>query len=57
MHSSVIMQVSSLKIKGARGRVPGKGKGEGPREKVQVLWICIGVGVVMSRGIRDEYRI
>ena len=36
------------------------GKGEGPRknwEKVQVLWICRGVGVVPSRVIQDEYRI
>ena len=42
---------------GGRGRVVGKG--EGPREnweKVQVLWICRGVGVVPSRVIRDEYR-
>jgi len=33
--------------------------GEGPREnweKVQVLWICRGVGVVTSRVIRDKYR-
>ena len=44
--------------KGGRGRWVGKG--EGPREnweKVQVLWICRGVGVVPSRVIRDEYRI
>ena len=44
--------------KGGRGRV--QGKGESPREnwkKVQVLWICRGVGVVPSRVIRDEYRI
>ena len=37
-----------------------RGKGEGPRknwEKVQVLWICRGVGVFPSRVIRDEYRI
>ena len=36
-----------------------QGKGEGPRanwEKVQVLGICRGVGVVTSRVIRDEYR-
>ena len=36
------------------------GKGEGPREyweKVQVVWICRGAGVVTSRVIRDEYRI
>ena len=26
-------------------------------EKVQVLWICRGVGVVTSRGIGDKYRI
>ena len=34
-------------------------KGEGPWEiweKVQVLWICRGVGVFPSRVIRDEYR-
>ena len=40
-----------------RGRV--RGKGEGPREnweKVQVLWICRGVGVVPSRVLWDEYR-
>ena len=46
------------KGKGGRGRV--QGKGEGPREKwekVQVLWICRGVGVFPSRVIRDEYRI
>ena len=44
--------------KGGRGRV--QGKGEGPRknwEKVQVLWICRGVGVVTSKVIRNEYRI
>ena len=42
------------KIKGERG------KGEGPREdweKVQVVRICRGVGVVTSRVIEDEYRI
>ena len=46
------------KVKGGREKVLGKG--EGPREnweKVQVLWICRGVGVVLSRVIRDEYRI
>ena len=35
-------------------------KGEGPQEnlqKVQLLRICRGVGVVTSRVIRDEYRI
>ena len=40
--------------KGGRGS-----KGEGPREnweKVQVLWICRGVGVFPSRVRRDEYR-
>jgi len=45
------------KGKGGRGRV--RGKGEGPREnweKVQVLRICRGVGVLPSRVIRDEYR-
>ena len=43
---------------GGRGRV--QGKGEGPRnnwEKVQVVWICRGAGVIPSRVIRDEYRI
>ena len=41
-----------------RGSVSGKG--ERPRanwEKVQVVRICRGVGVVPSRVIRDEYRI
>ena len=28
-----------------------------PREKVQVLWICRGVGVFPSRVIREAYRI
>jgi len=49
---------SKSKGKGGRGRV--RGKREGPREyweKVQVLRICRGVGVVTSRVIRDEYRI
>ena len=39
---------------------PKASKGERPREnweKVQVLWICRGVGVVPSKVIRDEYRI
>ena len=45
------------KSKGEGGGSPGRGKGEGPWEKVQVLWICRGVGVVPSRAIRDEYRI
>ena len=42
--------------------IMGRGKSEGqegPREiweKVQVLWICRGVGVVTSRVIRDKYR-
>ena len=43
--------------KGGRGSVLGKG--EGPREyweKVQVLWICRGVGVFPSRVISNEYR-
>ena len=35
----------------------GSAKGEGPREKVHMLRICRGVGVVPSRVIRDEYRI
>ena len=43
------------------GRVKGvRRKGEGPGEnweKVQVLRICRGAGVVTSRVIRDEYRI
>ena len=46
------------KGKGGRGKV--QGKREGPRknwEKVQVLWICRGVGVVPSRVIQDRYRI
>ena len=39
------------------GRVPGKGEGPWENlEKVQVLWICRGVGVFSSRVIRDEYR-
>ena len=45
---------------GKGGREKIQGKGEGPRknwEKVQVLWICRGVGVFPSRVIRDEYRI
>ena len=44
-------------IKGERGKAS---KGEGPQEnlqKVQLLRICRGVGVVPSRVIRDEYRI
>ena len=45
------------KIKGGRGRVPRKGKGEGHLEKVQVMWNFRGVGVFPSRVIRDEYRI
>ena len=47
----------SSTIKGEKGKAS---KGEGPRvnwEKLQVLWICRGVGVVTSRVIRDEYRI
>ena len=39
---------------------PKASKGERPREnweKVQVLWICRGVGVFPSKVIRDEYRI
>ena len=44
--------------KGGRGRVQGKREGLWEYwEKVQVLWICRGVGVVPSRVIRDEYRI
>ena len=44
------------KSKGEGGGSLGRGKGEGPWEKVQVLWICRGVGVVTSRVTRDEYR-
>ena len=44
------------KSKGEGGGSPGRGKGEGPLEKVQVLWICTGVGVLPSRVILDEYR-
>ena len=47
------------KSKGEGGGSPERGKGEAPWEnweKVQVLWICRGVGVVPSRVIRDEYR-
>jgi len=46
------------KSKGEKGE-GGRGKGEGPREnweKVRVLRICRGVGVVTSRVDRDEYR-
>ena len=49
--------LSNSKGKGGRGKV--QGKGECPREnweKVQVLRICRGVGVVPSRVIWDEYR-
>ena len=44
------------KIKGERGKAS---KGEGSLEnlqKVLLLWICRGVGVVPSRVIQDEYR-
>ena len=47
------------KLKGKGGELNGRGKGEGPWEiweKVQVLWICRGVGVFPSIVIRDEYR-
>ena len=44
------------KSKGEGGGSPGRGKGEGPLEKVQVLWICRGVGVFPSRVIQDKYR-
>ena len=45
------------KGKGGRGRVRGKGEGLWENwEKVQVLQICRGVGVVTSKVIRDEYR-
>ena len=50
--------VENQKAEGGKGRV--QGKGEGPREnweKVQVLWICRGVVLFLSRVIRDEYRI
>jgi hypothetical protein len=45
------------KGKGGRGRE--REKGEGPQEnweKVQVLWICRGVGVFPSRVNRNKYR-
>ena len=55
--SADIQDPNAMEIEwGEGGRVK---KGEGPREnweKVQVLWICRGVGVVPSRVIRDEYR-
>ena len=55
--SADIQDPNAMEIEwGEGGRVK---KGEGPREnweKVQVLWICKGVGVVPSRVIRDEYR-
>ena len=44
------------KIKGERGKAS---KGEGPQEnlqKVQLLRIHRGVGVVPSRVVQDEYR-
>ena len=52
---SMLLTVHSCK--GERGKTRN---GEGPLEnweKVQVLWICRGGGVVTSRVIRDEYRI
>ena len=47
-------------LKGERGGCLFQNGLEGPRkdwEKVQVLWICRGVGVFSSRVIRDEYKI
>ena len=52
-----IQHTTNTKFNRERGKTS---KGEGPRkdwEKVQVLWICRGVGVVTSRVDRDEYRI
>ena len=50
-------QISTLgKSKGEEGGSLGRGKGEGPREKVHMLRICRGVGVFPSRVIQDEYR-
>ena len=43
--------------KGKGGRVPGRTGPWENWEKVQVLWICRGLGVVPSRVVRDEYRI
>ena len=57
IHCGFFRRISLAIGKGGRGRVVGKG--EGPQEnweKVQVLWICRGVGVFPSRVIRDEYR-
>ena len=52
-----IVRAPSLgKSKGEGGGSPGRGKGEGPLEKVQVLWICREVGVFPSRVIQDKYR-
>ena len=54
------ISISWIIQKGKGGRRRVLGKGEGPREnweKVQVLQICRGAGVVTSRVIRDEYRI
>ena len=51
--------MTELREKGKGGRGGVQGKGEGFRknwERVQVLWICRGVGVFSSRVIRDEYR-
>ena len=46
-----------IKRERGRGRVQGKREGLWEYwEKVQVLWICRGVGVVTSRVIRYEYR-
>ena len=56
--SHVSPSIANQRGKGEGGRVPGKG--EGPQEnweKVQVLQICRGDGVVPSRVIQDEYRI
>ena len=50
----------TAKLKREGGELNERGKGEGPWEnwqKVQVLLISRGVGVVPSRVIRDEYRI
>ena len=59
-HPSLSTTRNTVNSKGKGGRGKVQGKREGPREnweKVQVLWICRGVGVLPSRVIRDEYRI
>ena len=57
-NSRLSIPPNNQKGKGGRRRVWGKGEGPWKNwEKVQVVRICRGVGVVQSRVIRDEYRI